>query len=66
MTQARGQNNRSKALKWGIVNLCTSNTFGDVTKYMKIWVSIFCISVKIGKITVKNRRNWKMSEKPNF
>ena len=35
--QARGQNNRSKALKWGIVHICSLNTFGDTTKYMKIW-----------------------------
>ena len=38
MTQARGQNNGSKALEWGIEHLCTSHTFGDTTKYMKIWV----------------------------
>ena len=34
--QARGQNNRSRALKWGIAYFCSSNTFGDTTKFMKI------------------------------
>ena len=28
--QARGQNNRSRALKWGIVHFCSSNTFEDM------------------------------------
>ena len=41
ITQARGQNNRLTALKWGIVHLCSLNTFGDITKYMKIWVFQF-------------------------
>ena len=41
MTQANGQNNRSKGLKWGIIHLCNSNNFGDRTKYMKIWVYQF-------------------------
>ena len=35
-SQARGQNNWSRALKWGIVHLCSSNTFGDTTKFMKV------------------------------
>ena len=34
-SQARGQNNRSSALKWGIVHLCSSITFRDTTKFMK-------------------------------
>ena len=40
-TQARSQNNRSRALKWGIVCLYSSSSFGDTTKYMKIWVLQF-------------------------
>ena len=31
-SQARGQKNRSRALKWGIVHLCNSNDFGDMIK----------------------------------
>ena len=41
ITQARGQSNRSRAFKWGIVHLCSSNSFGDTTKLMKIWVFKF-------------------------
>ena len=33
--QDRGQNDWSRALKWGIVHLCSSNNFGDTTKFMK-------------------------------
>ena len=36
-SQARGQNNRSRALKWGIVHLCNLNGFGDMIK------NIICI-----------------------
>ena len=32
ITQARGQNNGSRALKWGIVHLCNLNGFGDMIK----------------------------------
>ena len=35
-SQARGQNNRLRALKWDIVHLCNSNDFGDMVKN-KIW-----------------------------
>ena len=41
ITQARVQNNRSRALKWGILHLCCSNVFGDTTKSMKICVFQF-------------------------
>ena len=34
-TQARGQNDWSGALKWGIVCLCSFNTFGDTITAMK-------------------------------
>ena len=31
-SQAKGQNNRSRALKWGIAHLCNLNGFGDMIK----------------------------------
>ena len=31
-SQARGQNNRFRALKWGIVHNCNLNGSGDMTK----------------------------------
>ena len=34
--QARGQNKWSRALKWGIVRLCSLNAFGDKTKFIKM------------------------------
>ena len=39
-SQARGQNNRSIALKWGIAHLCTSNGFGalDLLFWVQAWV----------------------------
>ena len=37
-SQARGQNNGSRALKWGIVHLCSSITFRDTTSFIEIWV----------------------------
>ena len=37
-SQARGQNNSSRALKWGIVHLCSSITFRDTTSFIEIWV----------------------------
>ena len=45
MIQARGQNNLSRALKWGIVHLCTSNRIGDMIKNKKcnfLDFRIFC------------------------
>ena len=35
-SQARGQNDRSRALKWGIVHLCSSITFRDRTSFVEI------------------------------
>ena len=35
--QAKPQNDRSIALKLGIVHLCTSNTFGDTIKKYENW-----------------------------
>ena len=35
-TQAKGQNNLSRALKWGIVHLCSSNRIGDMIKNKKV------------------------------
>ena len=37
-SQARGQNNGSRALKWDIVYLCSSITFRDTTSFTEIWV----------------------------
>ena len=34
-TQAKGQNNLSRALKWGIVHLCSSNRIGDMIRNKK-------------------------------
>ena len=40
-SQARGQNNRSRALKWGIVHLCSWITFRDRDWYKKLdWLKI--------------------------
>ena len=58
--QARGQNNWSRALKWGIVHLCSSNTFGNTTKFIKIWVFKclrFCKKIMIS--LYKNAKNAK-------
>ena len=44
-SQAGGQNNRSRVLKWGIVHHCSSITFRDITTSIEIWVfqiSRFC------------------------
>ena len=38
ITQARGQNNRSRALKWGIVHLSNSITFRDTSSFIEICV----------------------------
>ena len=35
-SQARGQNNGSRALKWGIVHLCCSIPFRDTTNFIEI------------------------------
>ena len=50
-SQARGQNNGSRALKCGIVHLCSSITFRDTTSFIEIRVFQnlrFC--KKIGKL----------------
>ena len=36
-----GQKNFSRALKWGIVCLCISYTFGDIVKNTKIFIFEF-------------------------
>ena len=33
--EAKGQNDLSRALKWGIVCLSSLNSFGDTIKYVK-------------------------------
>ena len=35
-SQARGQNNKPIALKWGIVHLCNSRGLGDMSKKKKV------------------------------
>ena len=39
--QARDQNNRSRALKWDIVHLCSLITLRDTTSFIEIWVFQF-------------------------
>ena len=44
-SQARGQNNESRALKWGLVYLCSLLTFRDRRSFIEVWVfwiSHFC------------------------
>ena len=65
-TQARSQNNRSRALKWGIVCLYSSSSFGDTTKYMKIWVLQFLQFCKNGKITIQNHQIEKIKKNDTF
>ena len=36
-SQARAGNNRSRALKWDIVHLCSSITFWATTNFIEIW-----------------------------
>ena len=61
--QAKGQNNWSRALKWGIVPLCSLNTFGDTTKLIKMWVFQFLHFCKKMLISLykntKNAKTWK-------
>ena len=37
-SQARAENNESRALKWGIVHLCSSIVFRDRTSFVEISV----------------------------
>ena len=37
-SQARGQNNGSRALKWGIVHLCSLITFRDRTSFLEVTI----------------------------
>ena len=37
-SQARGQNKRSRALKWGVVHFCSSDTFRNTTRFTKLRV----------------------------
>ena len=54
-SQARGQNNGSRALKWGIVHLCGSITLRDTTSFIKIWVfQILRFCKKNVKIAMQN------------
>ena len=57
---ARGQNNWSRALKWGIVHLCSSSTFWDTTDVMKMWVFQFLrFCKKMMILLYKNAKNAK-------
>ena len=62
-SQAWGQNNWSRALKWGIVRLCSSSTFWDTTVFMKMWVFQFLRFCKKMMISLyknaKNAKTWK-------
>ena len=59
-SQARGQNNWSRALKWGIVRLCSLSTFWDTTVFMKMWVFHFLRFCKKMMISLyKNAKNAK-------
>ena len=61
--QARGQNKWSRALKWGIVRLCSLNAFGDTTKFIKMWVFQFlhfCKKILISLYKdAKTAKTWK-------
>ena len=62
-SQARGQNNRSRALKWGIVHLCNLNGYGDMIKneicnFLEfLHFSQFCIV--ISELFLQKRKYWK-------
>ena len=59
--QARGQIDWSRALKWGIAHICTSNTFGVKTKYIKKWVFQFLRFFKeMEKSLYKSAKNAKI------
>ena len=44
--QARGQNNWSRALKWGIVHLCSLITYIDWASFIEVWVFWISYSCK--------------------
>ena len=59
-SQARGQNNWARALKWGIVRLFNSSTFRDTIVFMKMWVFQFWRFCKKIMISLyKNAKNAK-------
>ena len=59
-SQARGQNNGSRALKWGIVHLCSLSTFWGTIVFMKMWVFHFLRFCKKMMISLyKNAKNAK-------
>ena len=47
-------NNGSRVLKWGIVHLCSSITFGDTTSFIENWVFKICIFVKSAEIIMQS------------
>ena len=66
-SQAKGQNNWSRALKWDIVCLCSSSTFWDTTVFMKMWVFRFLRFCKKMMISLcKNAKNTKTLKSNTF
>ena len=62
-----GQNYCSKGSKWGIVCLCSSNTFGDTTKFMTMWVFLFLLfCIKMLTSLYKNAINAKIWKSDTF
>ena len=66
-TQAKGQNNLSRALKWGIVGLCSLSIFWDTTVFMKMWVFQFLRFCKKMMVSLyKNAENAKTLKSDTF
>ena len=62
-TQARGKNDCSRALKWGIVCLCSFNSFEDTTKYVqKLVFQIPQFCKKVTKSLCKIAKNGKVQK----
>ena len=61
-SQPRSENNGSRALKWGIVHLCSSITFRDTTSFIEIWVFQICVFVN-AEITMLNCEKCENSRK---
>ena len=62
-TQARGQNNLFRALKWGIVCLCSFNSFEVTIKYVqKLVFQIPQFCKKVTKSLCKIAKNAKVQK----
>ena len=64
--QAKGQNDWSRGLKWAILHFCSSNTFGDTTKNIKIWVFQFLHLKKVAISLHKIAKNEKIQKQIPF